>query len=56
MHLRLRILTGTEIEPFKDRDVDTISGGELQRFAVAVTCIQKADVYVLMVHISVIKC
>ena len=26
-----------------DRDVDELSGGELQRFACAVVCIQKAD-------------
>ncbi|KAL9973783.1 hypothetical protein ACROYT_G020285 [Oculina patagonica] len=28
-----------------DRNVDELSGGELQRFACAVVCIQKADVY-----------
>lgn len=26
-----------------DRNVDELSGGELQRFACAVVCIQKAD-------------
>ena len=28
-----------------DRDVENLSGGELQRFAIAVVCCQKADVY-----------
>ncbi|XP_015749278.1 PREDICTED: ATP-binding cassette sub-family E member 1-like, partial [Acropora digitifera] len=28
-----------------DRNVDELSGGELQRFACAVVCIQKADIY-----------
>jgi translation initiation factor RLI1 len=26
--------------------IDQLSGGELQRFAIAVCCVQKADVYV----------
>ncbi|KAL4230422.1 ATP-binding cassette sub- E member 1 [Mactra antiquata] len=29
----------------KDRDVDQLSGGELQRFACAMVCIQKADIF-----------
>ena len=28
------------------RDVDQLSGGELQRFAIAIVCVQKADMYV----------
>jgi len=28
-----------------DRDINLLSGGELQRFAIAMVCIQKADVY-----------
>jgi len=28
-----------------ERDVDQLSGGELQRFAIAVVCVQEADVY-----------
>ena len=28
----------------RDRNVDELSGGELQRFACAVVCIQQADV------------
>jgi translation initiation factor RLI1 len=29
-----------------DREVSQLSGGELQRFAIAMSCIQKADVFV----------
>lgn len=29
-----------------DRDVNLLSGGELQRFAIGTTCVQQADVYV----------
>lgn len=32
-----------------DREVSQLSGGELQRFAIAMTCVQKADVCVLFV-------
>ena len=28
-----------------DRDIKALSGGELQRFAIAVVCVQKADIY-----------
>lgn len=28
-----------------DRDINLLSGGELQRFAIAMVCVQKADVY-----------
>ena len=28
-----------------DRDVKALSGGELQRFAIAVVCVQNADIY-----------
>ena len=35
-----------ELRPVLDRDVDHLSGGELQRFAIAVACVQRADVYV----------
>ena len=35
-----------ELELIKvlEREVDQLSGGELQRFAIAMSCIQKADV------------
>ena len=39
------IMEVLELSAFKDRDIDILSGGELQRFALAVTCVQKADVY-----------
>ena len=31
----------------RDRNVEDLSGGELQRFACAMVCIQNADMYVL---------
>jgi ATP-binding cassette subfamily E protein 1 len=34
-----------ELVKVMDRDVGDLSGGELQRFAIAVVCIQEADVY-----------
>ena len=34
-----------QLENIIDQDVQTLSGGELQRFAIAMTCVQKADVY-----------
>ena len=41
------MLTGNaELKQVWDRNVDLLSGGELQRFAIAMVCVQKADVYV----------
>ncbi|XP_032812458.1 ATP-binding cassette sub-family E member 1 isoform X1 [Petromyzon marinus] len=34
-----------DLSHLKERNVEDLSGGELQRFACAVVCIQKADVY-----------
>ncbi|KAK7061822.1 ABC transporter E family member 2 [Favolaschia claudopus] len=34
-----------ELNNVLDRDVTQLSGGELQRFAIAMSCVQKADVY-----------
>ncbi|KAK3704275.1 Fe-S cluster-binding ribosome biosynthesis protein [Vermiconidia calcicola] len=34
-----------ELNQVWDRSVDLLSGGELQRFAIAMVCVQKADVY-----------
>jgi ATP-binding cassette subfamily E protein 1 len=34
-----------ELNNVLDREVSALSGGELQRFAIAMSCIQKADVY-----------
>lgn len=33
-----------ELRQVLDRDIDKLSGGELQRFAIAVVCVQQADV------------
>ena len=35
-----------DLRPVLDRDVEQLSGGELQRFAIAAACVQNADVYV----------
>jgi ABC-type cobalamin transport system ATPase subunit len=35
-----------ELNHVLDREIVHLSGGELQRFAIAMSCIQKADVYV----------
>lgn len=34
-----------ELNRVRDRMVDELSGGELQRFAIAIACIQKADIF-----------
>ncbi|KAK6593844.1 translation initiation factor rli1 [Botrytis cinerea] len=34
-----------ELNHIMDRDVNLLSGGELQRFAIATVCVQQADVY-----------
>ncbi|KAH7097005.1 P-loop containing nucleoside triphosphate hydrolase protein, partial [Auriculariales sp. MPI-PUGE-AT-0066] len=34
-----------QLDEVLDRQIDQLSGGELQRFAIAMTCIRKADVY-----------
>ncbi|VDD90527.1 unnamed protein product [Enterobius vermicularis] len=39
------VLRELELESVKDRMVDQLSGGELQRFAIAMCLVQKADVY-----------
>ncbi|EGP91858.1 unnamed protein product [Zymoseptoria tritici ST99CH_1A5] len=39
------ITEALELKQVWDRDVDLLSGGELQRFAIAMVCVQKADVY-----------
>lgn len=40
------IVEELELEAVWDRDIDLLSGGELQRFAIAMVCVQQADVYV----------
>lgn len=39
------ILDTLELQQVIDRDIDLLSGGELQRFAIGIVCVQKADVY-----------
>ena len=34
----------TELQQVLDRDIDKLSGGELQRFAIGIVCVQQADV------------
>ncbi|XP_060782517.1 ATP-binding cassette sub-family E member 1 isoform X2 [Neoarius graeffei] len=39
-----------DLTHLRDRNVEDLSGGELQRFACAVVCIQRADIYVIVVE------
>lgn len=39
-----RIVEVLELAQVKDRDINLLSGGELQRFAIALVCVQQADV------------
>ncbi|KAI3648940.1 hypothetical protein MP228_003218 [Amoeboaphelidium protococcarum] len=39
------ILDMLELRDVMDREVAQLSGGELQRFAIAICCVQKADIY-----------
>ncbi len=36
-----------DLQDVLEREISQLSGGELQRFAIAVTCVQKADMYAL---------
>ncbi|CAL1699232.1 unnamed protein product [Somion occarium] len=40
-----QMLDELELNAVLEREVNQLSGGELQRFAIAMTCIQRADVY-----------
>ncbi|KZT25694.1 RNAse L inhibitor-type ATP binding cassette protein [Neolentinus lepideus HHB14362 ss-1] len=40
-----KLLDELELNEVLEREVSQLSGGELQRFAIAMTCIQSADVY-----------
>ena len=44
LELKQRMLDELELNEVADREVANLSGGELQRFAIAITCIQYADV------------
>ncbi|KAJ9602081.1 Fe-S cluster-binding ribosome biosynthesis protein [Cladophialophora chaetospira] len=39
------IMDVLELNAVQDRDINLLSGGELQRFAIALVCVQNADVY-----------
>ncbi|KAK5085010.1 Fe-S cluster-binding ribosome biosynthesis protein [Exophiala xenobiotica] len=39
------IMDTLELRHVSDREIGVLSGGELQRFAIALVCLQKADVY-----------
>ncbi|MCJ1459770.1 Fe-S cluster-binding ribosome biosynthesis protein [Mycoblastus sanguinarius] len=39
------IMDVLELNQVSDRDISLLSGGELQRFAIGVVCVQQADVY-----------
>ncbi|KAF1816793.1 hemin import ATP-binding protein hmuV [Eremomyces bilateralis CBS 781.70] len=39
------IIEELELKEILDRDISNLSGGELQRFAIAMVCVQRADVY-----------
>ncbi|KAK9844826.1 hypothetical protein WJX74_007364 [Apatococcus lobatus] len=41
------LLDALELNQVCDRDVENLSGGELQRFALAVVALQKADIYMI---------
>ena len=41
-----KICDDLELNEVLTREIGQLSGGELQRFAIAMSCIQKADVYV----------
>jgi len=40
-----QLITDLELGKVLDRDIADLSGGELQRFAISVVCIQAADIY-----------
>jgi ATP-binding cassette subfamily E protein 1 len=41
-----QVVQALDMEMILDRDIDQLSGGELQRFAIASTLVQEADVYI----------
>jgi ATP-binding cassette, sub-family E, member 1 len=41
----LHFMTELDLVHVQDRDIENLSGGELQRFAIAVVAVQKADIY-----------
>ncbi|KAF9530234.1 P-loop containing nucleoside triphosphate hydrolase protein, partial [Crepidotus variabilis] len=45
MDNKAKMCDDLELNHVLDRDIANLSGGELQRFAIAMSCIQRADVY-----------
>jgi ATP-binding cassette subfamily E protein 1 len=39
------LIADLDMKSFMERDLDMLSGGELQRFAIALLCVREADVY-----------
>ncbi len=44
--IQLQLMVHIELEQVRHRSIELLYGGELQRFALALVCVQKADVYV----------
>uniref|UniRef100_A0A7S1T868 Probable ATP-dependent transporter ycf16 n=1 Tax=Compsopogon caeruleus TaxID=31354 RepID=A0A7S1T868_9RHOD len=42
-----QILRDLDLQDLREREILNLSGGELQRFALAVVCVQEADVYMI---------
>ena len=40
----IRSFFGTDLQYLLHRDIEDLSGGELQRFAIAMLCVQDADI------------
>ncbi|VDP50454.1 unnamed protein product [Soboliphyme baturini] len=45
LHRKKEVCEHLELHHLLDRNIADLSGGELQRFAIAMVCIQKADIY-----------
>jgi len=44
-HMKESLINSLDLNKVLDREVGDLSGGELQRFAIAVVCVQEADIY-----------
>lgn len=40
-----QVVNKLELENILSKEIGQLSGGELQRFLIALTCVQKADIY-----------
>lgn len=41
----LKIMFNSDLSHIRDREISALSGGELQRFACAMVCIQNGDIF-----------